>query len=135
MNDNENLVEENEHKVPSALKAMVWDDCKGRCYYCGITLNPFDSNSSIDHVTPKKQGGKSVYENLVYACRPCNSRKNARNLEQYREYLIKKDKTFSDMQLKLLKKHKVKLPDELINVTHVFYGELHFRNQLKKETK
>lgn len=40
------------------------------CQYCG---SPKDL--TLDHVTPRSKGGKSTWDNLVTACRPCNSKK------------------------------------------------------------
>lgn len=42
------------------------------CQYCGAPAE------NIDHVVPRSQGGKHVWENVVASCRPCNSRKEAR---------------------------------------------------------
>ncbi len=42
------------------------------CQYCGCRAD------SIDHVTPKSRGGKHTWENVVAACRACNSRKRDR---------------------------------------------------------
>ena len=41
------------------------------CQYCGSKKSPL----TMDHVKPKKQGGKDSWENLVAACQTCN-RKN-----------------------------------------------------------
>lgn len=43
-----------------------------RCQYCGATAE------NIDHVVPRSRGGKHVWENVVAACRPCNTRKEDR---------------------------------------------------------
>jgi 5-methylcytosine-specific restriction endonuclease McrA len=40
------------------------------CVYCGSK-----SDLTIDHVYPKSRGGKTNWENLVTACRRCNSKK------------------------------------------------------------
>lgn len=42
------------------------------CQYCGAPAE------NIDHVVPRSQGGKHVWENVVASCRPCNSRKEDR---------------------------------------------------------
>lgn len=47
------------------------------CRYCGS-----ERNLSIDHVVPRIQGGSNELENLVVACRSCNSRKGGRTPEQ-----------------------------------------------------
>jgi len=40
------------------------------CNYCGLT-----ENLSLDHIFPQKYGGKDDAENLIFACRKCNSSK------------------------------------------------------------
>ena len=49
----------------------------GRCQYCGTT-----KELTLDHVVPKSKGGKSTWNNLVTACKPCNARKGDFSLDQ-----------------------------------------------------
>jgi hypothetical protein len=56
----------------------------GVCAYCGenlFALAPRDV--TIDHLTPRTLGGRNVAENLVPACRSCNSRKCHRPWRDY----------------------------------------------------
>lgn len=46
-----------------------------RCAYCQKQFAPNELN--LDHVTPRKHGGRSTWENLVSSCYPCNSKKGA----------------------------------------------------------
>lgn len=55
------------------------------CQYCGSKEEP-----TFDHVVPSSQGGKTVWENVVLACFPCNQKKGARTPEQAGMRLIKK---------------------------------------------
>lgn len=48
----------------------------GRCQYCA---GPAES---IDHVVPRSRGGAHVWENVVAACRACNTRKRDRLLAE-----------------------------------------------------
>jgi hypothetical protein len=41
-----------------------------QCQYCGT-----HEDLTLDHVMPKSRGGKSSWDNLVTACRGCNSKK------------------------------------------------------------
>ncbi len=50
------------------------------CQYCGIQPGP--ELLTIDHVTPRSQGGASNWENCVLACVECNKRKADRTPEQ-----------------------------------------------------
>ena len=43
-----------------------------RCQYCGSTAE------SIDHVLPRSRGGLHAWDNVVAACRRCNTRKEDR---------------------------------------------------------
>jgi 5-methylcytosine-specific restriction endonuclease McrA len=46
-----------------------------RCQYCGA------SAENIDHVVPRSKGGAHAWDNVVAACRPCNTAKRDRLLE------------------------------------------------------
>jgi 5-methylcytosine-specific restriction endonuclease McrA len=48
----------------------------GRCQYCSAPAE------SIDHVIPRSRGGAHEWENVVAACRPCNTRKSDRFLSE-----------------------------------------------------
>jgi 5-methylcytosine-specific restriction endonuclease McrA len=41
-----------------------------QCQYCGST-----KDLTLDHVLPRSKGGKSSWENLITACKSCNSKK------------------------------------------------------------
>jgi 5-methylcytosine-specific restriction endonuclease McrA len=47
-----------------------------RCQYCGAAAE------NIDHVVPRSKGGQHVWENVVAACRRCNSHKEDRSLAE-----------------------------------------------------
>ena len=70
----------------------------GRCAYCGRIIALEDMQ--IDHLVPKnrtlsdadlrelgKQRGSDDIDNLMPACRPCNYRKGALSLEDFRNAL------------------------------------------------
>src|SRR5579872_6220293 len=48
------------------------------CQYCGQTAKDL----TIDHVLPKRHGGKTVWENVVCSCRRCNMKKSDKLLSQ-----------------------------------------------------
>ena len=46
------------------------------CQYCGSRLGA--EYLTFDHVVPRARGGRTVWENVVAACAPCNLRKGHR---------------------------------------------------------
>lgn len=54
------------------------------CNYCGAT-----ENLALDHIFPRKLGGKDDAENLIYACKSCNSSKGKKDLMEW--MLFKKE--------------------------------------------
>lgn len=57
------------------------------CQYCGRRFP--SSELSLDHVTPRSQGGMSTWTNLVCACTRCNANKGGRTPKQARMHLIR----------------------------------------------
>lgn len=64
---------------PLTRRRLVARD-RNMCLYCGTPVN--DSTMTIDHVHPRGQGGRHVWENVVTACRRCNQDKGCRTPEQ-----------------------------------------------------
>ena len=62
----------------------IFDDEKikllsgNKCSYCGVT-----DNLALDHIFPKKFGGKDAGDNLICACRSCNSSKGKKDLMEW----------------------------------------------------
>ena len=48
------------------------------CCYCGST-----DNLAADHIIPRKEGGLDIGENLIWACRSCNSSKSATDMLEW----------------------------------------------------
>jgi len=59
------------NRVPLSRRAVFVRDGH-RCQYCDRAAE------NIDHVVPRSRGGAHVWENVVAACRSCNSRKEDR---------------------------------------------------------
>lgn len=55
------------------------------CLYCGGT-----EKLGKDHIVPKIRGGRDIPENIVRACRRCNSSKSSRLPSEWRKDLPKK---------------------------------------------
>jgi 5-methylcytosine-specific restriction endonuclease McrA len=59
-----------------------------QCQYCGRKFPT--TELSLDHVTPRSQGGQSTWDNIVCACINCNVRKGGRTPKQAHMTLIRK---------------------------------------------
>jgi len=57
-----------------------------KCMYCGRT----DGAMTVDHIIPKRLGGKDTWENLVCACMKCNNRKGDNLIDKVNMRLLKK---------------------------------------------
>ena len=62
----------------SRTNVFVRDDFS--CQYCGI--RKAGNELTYDHVLPRVQGGKTVWENIVACCQKCNGQKRGRTPEQ-----------------------------------------------------
>jgi len=58
-----------------------------QCQYCGRSFS--SSELSLDHVTPRSQGGRDSWQNLVCACTKCNAKKGGRTPVQAHMKLIR----------------------------------------------
>lgn len=59
-----------------ALRASPWwkrRRGRGVCHYCGKQFPP--AELTMDHVVPLIRGGRSTKNNLVPACKDCNTKK------------------------------------------------------------
>ena len=56
------------------------------CQYCGQKKTMRELN--YDHVIPRIQGGKTVWDNIVATCYPCNGKKAGRTPEQAKMKLL-----------------------------------------------
>lgn len=64
-------------KIPSNIRDEVLERDNYTCRYCGSK-----TNLTLDHVYPESKGGEATPENLVVACRSCNSKKGSRTPEE-----------------------------------------------------
>lgn len=63
---------------PKLTRVEIFNRDHNTCQYCGKTSNQL----TLDHVMPRRQGGRHTWENLVSACSPCNRKKAGRTPEQ-----------------------------------------------------
>ncbi|QWR78852.1 HNH endonuclease [Candidatus Magnetomonas plexicatena] len=57
----------------------------GVCYYCGLKFPA--TELTMDHLIPLSKGGMSARENIVAACRNCNTKKNSQLTVDWTEYM------------------------------------------------
>jgi 5-methylcytosine-specific restriction endonuclease McrA len=62
-------------KIPLNMRAVYARDA-GLCQYC------YKPATTLDHVNPRSKGGRHEWENLVAACKPCNSKKADKTLKE-----------------------------------------------------
>lgn len=55
------------------------------CYYCEKKFPP--TELTMDHIVPIVRGGKSTKNNIVVACKECNSKKKYLLPIEWQEYL------------------------------------------------
>jgi 5-methylcytosine-specific restriction endonuclease McrA len=67
------------HNVP-LNRENVYKRDNYECVYCGCSTPKL---LTLDHVIPQSKGGKDSWDNLVTACRTCNSEKSDLTLEEY----------------------------------------------------
>jgi 5-methylcytosine-specific restriction endonuclease McrA len=66
---------------PAHLAKLLSEPC---CAYCEAAFEPCSMRErTIDHVRPLVRGGTNATENLLAACRRCNSQKNRKTLEEW----------------------------------------------------
>ena len=89
------------NRVPFSKKnVLVRDGFK--CAYCGKESRRL----TIDHVVPKSRGGKTIFENCVSSCKPCNNKKGNKTPTEVQMYLKVKayQPTISEfLRLKVIK--------------------------------
>ncbi len=60
------------------LRQTIFERDGYECNYCGAT-----EDLAVDHVVPLSKGGTNDPENLTPACKPCNSSKGDRLIEEW----------------------------------------------------
>lgn len=72
------------HRLPCTLTPKQWtsikEDFNNQCAYCGMTeeehLKEFGEQLHQEHFIPLSEGGEYTHNNIIPACRSCNSSKN-----------------------------------------------------------
>lgn len=68
-------------------KSRWWQNrlAMGHCHYCGAIFAP--DELTMDHLVPISRGGKASRNNVVTACKECNSRKKYLLPIEWEEFL------------------------------------------------
>jgi len=67
------------------------------CQYCG---GPFPSEVlTFDHIIPRSRGGRTVWDNVVTACGPCNLKKGHGSLKKAGMQLMRRPDRPSNIEL------------------------------------
>jgi hypothetical protein len=101
-------------RVPTLTNRALFRRDQHVCAYCGNEYTP--ARLSRDHVTPRAQGGRDIWTNVVTACSGCNKVKDACTPEEAHmkllyvpyapnraEYLILMNRTILADQMEFLK--------------------------------
>lgn len=118
-------------RTPQRMRAYLKTD--GHCYYCGLVLKTdaelyglssgHTNRMCIDHVVATSIGGGNEDENLVAACRICNSAKREMPLDKYRARLAMRAvgrPEFTDEQIEWLEANGFVFPEL---EEYAFFGE------------
>ena len=62
------------------FRSLVLSRDGKRCAYCGVT----GVQLQLDHIFPRSRGGPDLPENLTPACKPCNTSKGAKTVDEWR---------------------------------------------------
>ena len=75
--------------IANTLTCEEWfailEDHEFKCAYCGCSLLDIFNPPTRDHIIPISKGGDNTKENIIPACRKCNSKKGAKLLEVKKE--------------------------------------------------
>jgi 5-methylcytosine-specific restriction endonuclease McrA len=72
------------------LRQKVLEKTGGHCFYCGKEIKDNPGKLHVDHFVPLRAGGKNIFSNFVPACPGCNTRKNGKTINEWRDSLRKK---------------------------------------------
>jgi 5-methylcytosine-specific restriction endonuclease McrA len=73
--------------LPKLTRANIYARDDFRCAFCG---REYEARAlSLDHIVPRAQGGKTLWENVVTCCVPCNVKKANRTPAQAHMTLLR----------------------------------------------
>ena len=61
--------------VSAALRRQVRSRARGLCEYCRCPARFTNAAFHCEHILPRESGGKTIFDNLAWACPWCNGHK------------------------------------------------------------
>lgn len=102
--------------VPTLTRRHLYQRDRGLCLYCGEGVSYREME--MEHIVPRSKGGRTLWDNVVSACRPCNQRKMNKTPEQagmqllavpyapnFAEYLLLSNRRVLADQMAFLEQH------------------------------
>jgi hypothetical protein len=71
------LIELTPKLAKKRYRQSIYEAWEGKCGYCG------DDATSLDHIVPRFRSGNSNRNNLIPACRRCNTNKASSKMEEW----------------------------------------------------
>jgi len=89
----ESDIKREREKSRELRKSRWWKNrlALGHCHFCEGTFTP--DELTMDHLVPVSRGGKASRNNVVPACKECNTRKKYLLPIEWEEYLEKNEHT------------------------------------------
>ena len=72
----------NSDRVTAFLKQAVLRRANNYCEYCRSPGEYSPDSFTVDHIKPRKDGGKTTEDNLAWSCFGCNSRKHTKTFHR-----------------------------------------------------
>jgi hypothetical protein len=66
--------------VDRVSRYLLYKRDGGKCGYCGTVTSP--KEGTIDHIVPVSKGGQTVWTNVVWCCKKCNTFKDDSTLKE-----------------------------------------------------
>ena len=101
------LLELSPRLAKKRYRQSIYEAWHHKCGYCG------EMATSLDHIVPRFRSGSSNRNNLVPACRSCNSNKGSQNMEDW----YNQQDVFDDLKLVKLVEWSQQDLSEIMTVT------------------
>jgi len=97
-------------RTPAFTRFNVFLRDQWSCQYCTKGFKTHDL--TFDHVVPRSRGGRTSWDNIVAACRPCNTRKGSKMPKEVEMYPRQKPEAPS---IHMLQEHGRSFPPNFLH--------------------